>query len=70
MNAPMSTSPNPQSRPPRSRLRRWMVGISVLLVLLAIYAVALRWLTTQIGNDVQDSLRDVPVLDHHTPRIN
>ncbi len=70
MNVQMSASPAPLSRPPRSRLRRWLLSISVLLVLLAIYAVALRWVTLQIGNDVQDSLRDVPVLDHHTPRTN
>ncbi len=70
MNDPMSVSPAPLSHPPRSRLSRWLITLCVLLVLLAIYAVALRWVTLQIGNDVQDSLRDVPVLDHHTPQTN
>lgn len=56
--------------PPRPRLRRWLIGIAILLVLCASYAVALHWATLRIGGSVQDSLRTAPVLDDHTPRIN
>lgn len=60
----------PTPTPSRPRARRWAIGIAVLLVLIAVYAVALRWITLQIGHDVQNTLRDVPVLDDHTPRTN
>jgi ferric-dicitrate binding protein FerR (iron transport regulator) len=68
----MAASPasSPLPNPPRLRLRRWLVGIVALLALLAVYAVALRWVTKQVGDDVQNSFREVPVLDDHTPRTN
>lgn len=54
----------------RSRLRRWRIGLSIVAVLLAVYAIALRWATEELGQDMLDSVRDVPVLDdgHHKPR--
>jgi hypothetical protein len=64
----MATSPAPA--PPRFRLSRWLAGLVVLLVLLAAYALALRWVTEQIGHDVENTFREAPVLDDHTPRIN
>jgi hypothetical protein len=66
----MAASPAPSPTPPRFRLRRWLVGLVVLLALLAVYAVALRWVTEQIGDDVENTFREAPVLDDHTPRIN
>lgn len=69
--SPADTAPHPHPHPrPHPRLRRWLTGIAVLLALLALYAVALRWLTVQIGDDVQNTLREVPVLDDHTPRTD
>jgi hypothetical protein len=62
----------PASEPERgpSRLRRWMAGLLVVAVLLGAYAYGLRWFTQQVGQDVQETLRDVPVLDDHSPRSN
>lgn len=55
---------------PRSRLRRWLVAIAIVLALGACYVVALQRITLRIGGDIQDSLRTAPVLDDHTPRLN
>lgn len=66
----MAASPADTNPHPRPRQRRWLTGIAILLALLALYAVALRWLTVQIGDDVQNTLREVPVLDDHTPRTD
>jgi hypothetical protein len=55
---------------PQPTHRRWKVGVLVLVALLAAYAVALQWVTEQVSQDVESSLRDVPVLDDHTPRAN
>ena len=63
---PMAATP----RNARSRLRRWLVAIAVLLVLSASYAIALHRIALRIGGDIQDSLRAAPVLDDHTPRLN
>lgn len=57
-------------RPPTSRLWRWLSVAAVLLLLLAAYAAALLRVTEAIGNGVQDNLREIPVLDDHTPRVN
>lgn len=59
-------------RPPmhRQRLWRWLAVGAVLLLLLSAYAAALLRVTERIGGDVEDSLRSVPVLDDHTPRVN
>jgi hypothetical protein len=61
---------NPSSSAPRHRLRRWLIAITVLLVLSACYAIALHRIALRIGGDIQDSLRTAPVLDDHTPRLN
>jgi hypothetical protein len=55
---------------PRTPHRRWKAGVLVLVALLAVYALALQWVTEQVSQDVENSLRDVPVLDDHTPRTN
>lgn len=55
---------------PRSRLRRWLIAIAIVLLLCACYALALHRITLRIGGDIQDSLRTAPVLDDHTPRLN
>ncbi len=54
----------------RSRMRRWLISLSIVAVLLAVYAIALRWATEELGQDVLESVRDVPVVDdnHHKPR--
>ena len=57
-------------RPPTSRLWRWLGVAAVLLLLLAAYAAALLRVTETIGNGVEDNLREIPVLDDHTPRVN
>ncbi len=56
----------------RSRLRRWLIGLLIVAVLLAVYGIALRWASEELGQDVLESMRDVPVLDddHHKPRSN
>ncbi|MGI8561151.1 MAG: hypothetical protein ACR2J7_06905 [Luteimonas sp.] len=64
----MTSAPVPTSSP--HRLRRWLLGIMILAGLLAVYALALRWVTVQVGQDVENSLRTAPVLDDHTPRVN
>lgn len=56
----------------RSRLRRWLIVLSIVAVLLAVYVIALRWASEELGQDVLESMRDVPVLedDHHKPSSN
>lgn len=54
----------------RSRLRRWLLGVLVAGSVLAAYGYALRWLGEEVGQNMHDSMRDVPVLDDHTPRAN
>ena len=63
---PMAATPSNA----RHRLRRWLVGIAILLLLSASYAIALHRIALRIGGDIQDSLRAAPVLDDHTPRLN
>jgi hypothetical protein len=65
---PMAATPSPSA--PRHRLRRWLIAITVLLLLSACYAIALHRIALRIGGDIQDSLRTAPVLDDHTPRLN
>jgi hypothetical protein len=63
---PMAAAPH-NARP---RLRRWLIAITVVLLLSASYAIALHKIALRIGGDIQDSLRTAPVLDDHTPRLN
>jgi hypothetical protein len=53
-----------------SRLRRWLIVLLTVAALLALYGVALRWASEELGQGVLESVRDVPVLDddHHKPR--
>jgi len=47
---------NPAS--PRSRrLRRWLIGIGVTALLLAIYGFSLNWFAQQLGDDLEKSIR-------------
>lgn len=55
----METHEMPARR--RSRLRRWVTGLVVLALVLAIYAVALRWFTVRVEADVHKSIRALPV---------
>ncbi len=48
-------------KPPRLRWMRWLVAAAILLLLLAIYAVALRWFALRLETDIQKSLRSPPV---------
>jgi hypothetical protein len=46
----------------RTRLRRWLVALAVLLVLLAGYGVMLDRFAQRIGADVQKNMRSAPVV--------
>ncbi|MDH5823074.1 hypothetical protein QFW77_08740 [Luteimonas sp. RD2P54] len=61
--------PSANSSPSRHRLRRWLIGLAILAALLAVYAAALHWFTLQVGEGVQSSLREAPLLDdaQHVP---
>lgn len=52
-----------------SRLRRWLIVLLVVGVLLAVYALALQWASEELGEDMLDSMREVPVIEdvHHKP---
>lgn len=52
-----------ESVKPRRRLLRWMIGLAIVLALLAAYALALQWVTTRVNDDVQKSIRELPVSD-------
>ena len=47
--------------PRRSNGSRWLIGLTILVVLLAVYAIALRWFALRLESDIQKSLRPVPV---------
>lgn len=61
MDVPRDTTGAPAK--PRRRLLRWMIGLAVVLALLAAYALALRWVTARVNDDVQKSIRELPVSD-------
>lgn len=45
------------SDPPRSsRLRRWLIGLGLIVVLAAVYGVSLNWFAHRLGDDVEKSL--------------
>lgn len=48
--------PNLNSPRP-GRLRRWLVGLGLLVLLMAIYGVSLNWFANRLGDDVEKSLR-------------
>lgn len=43
--------------PPSRRLRRWLIGVGVAVVVLGIYAFSLNWFAQQLGDDMQKSIR-------------
>lgn len=53
--------PQPMSAPRRSRVTRWMIGLALLAVLLTAYGLGLAWFTQRLENDLQKSLRALPV---------
>lgn len=69
MTATDATRPPSEPIRGRSRLRRWRIVLLIVAVLLAVYGIALRWATEELGQDLLESVRDVPVLDddHHKP---
>lgn len=48
--------PHPNS-PRSSRLRRWLLGLGLLGLLMAIYGASLNWFAHRLGDDVEKSLR-------------
>lgn len=48
---PHLNSPRP------GRLRRWLVGLGLLVLLMAIYGVSLNWFAHRLGDDIEKSLR-------------
>ena len=63
MSTPMESRPSSAS--PR-RSRRWVIGLSVVALVLAGYAVVLHELSRQVGAGVESSLRMAPAVeDHH-----
>lgn len=56
---------------PRSgRLRRWLIGLSLLTVLALGYALSLSWFAHRLGDDVEKSIRTPDASDNAvlTPR--
>lgn len=49
--------------PARPRWQRWLYVVAALMVLLAAYAIALRWFSDRIGVDMERNLRDAPAID-------
>lgn len=39
------------------RLRRWLIGIGLGLVVLGAYALSLNWFAQRLGDDMQKSIR-------------
>ena len=44
-----------------ARMRRWLVWLTVVVVLLTAYAMALRWVTVRVESGVQASIHPVVV---------
>jgi type II secretory pathway component PulM len=55
---------------PTPRLRRWLLGGGVLVVLLGAYGATVHQLSERIADDVEDAVRVAPVLDEMTPRAD
>lgn len=56
-----STSSPAQAAVPSTRRRRWLIGVSVAVVVLLVYAAALTWTTRRLEVDILKSIRAVPV---------
>ena len=55
----------PHHHDPRSgRLRRWLIGLSLLAVLALGYALSLSWFAHRLGDDVEKSLRTPDASDN------
>ncbi|MGO1541431.1 MAG: hypothetical protein ACTHZI_01460 [Luteimonas sp.] len=63
----MPSSPRPDQQPSGNRWRRWLIGLVVLGVLLATWAVALLWFTGQVADGVESSINLAPAVEetHH-----
>ena len=70
---PPAMSPPRESRPSSARPRgprRWVIGLSVVALVLAGYAVVLHELSRQVGAGVESSLRVAPAVEDHHHRAD
>ena len=51
MNHTDSTAPR------TGRLRRWLIGVGMCVVLLGAYALTLNWFAQRLGDDMEKSIR-------------
>lgn len=49
--------PQPGRSPRPGRLRRWLVGLGLLALLMAVYGAGLNWFAHRLGSDIEKSLR-------------
>lgn len=56
-----------QLHAPRPHPRRWIAWLVVVLVLLAAYAIALRWLTLRVESGVAASIHPIAAETRPTP---
>lgn len=47
--------------PQHSRMRRWLIWLAVVVVLLAAYAIALRWFTLRVESGVEASIHPIAI---------
>lgn len=52
-----------QQAPERSRPRRWPIAVAAGAVLLAAYGAALIWFSTHLGDEIQASMQQEPVVE-------
>lgn len=48
---------------PRPRPRRWPIAVAAGAVLLAAYGSALLWFSTRLGDEIQGSMQQAPVVE-------
>ncbi len=63
----MANQVSRQQLPERERPRRWPFAVAAGAVLLVAYGAALLWFSTQLGDDIESRLHQVPVVEdtHH-----
>ncbi|MCL1634750.1 hypothetical protein M2650_08920 [Luteimonas sp. SX5] len=49
--------PHSNHSPRTGRLRRWLVGLGLLVLLATVYGLSLNWFAQRLGDDVEKSLR-------------
>jgi len=49
--------PSHPASPRSRRLRRWLIGVGVTVLILGLYAFSLNWFAQQLGDDMQKSMR-------------